>query len=271
LTPPPPPSMLAPPRRGTVTLLVPARNEEAGIGRTLRTLPLATLEAQGFAPHVLVLDGRSSDRTRDIARARGAEVFVQSAPGKGNAVREGRHLVQSDYVVMLDADATYAPDAIPGVLEMLARGEADVVMGSRFRGQRANGAMTRTNAVGNVALSALASALFLRPCSDVCTGLWGFRGPVFQSLPLQSTGFDLEVELFTRAVKEGWRVREVGVDYMPRAGGPDGTHLHPLRDGMAIGLRIVRTRLAPRPVRREPGVGEHAWVDAGRRPWGGAP
>jgi dolichol-phosphate mannosyltransferase len=227
-------------RRGLVTLVLPAKNEEAGIGATLRSLPLATLEAQGFGHEVLVLDGASRDRTRDIARAWGAAVVEQDQPGKGSAVRLARERMRGDYVVMLDADATYPSDAIPRIVDTLARGEADVVMGSRRRGWVAPGAMGPLNRVGNAALSAMASVLYLRRCSDVCTGLWGFRGPVLRALPLESRGFELEVELFGRSARAGARVREVPVDYLPRRG---GTKLSRARDGLRIGWWLLRTRL----------------------------
>lgn len=239
VAPAPPPPAEARPERGVVTLLVPAKNEEHGIGMTLRALPLATLEAQGFGHEVLVLDGASVDRTCDIARAWGAEVLAQPAPGKGSAVRAARARIRGDYVVMLDADATYAADAIPMVVDALARGEADVVMGSRLRGRIAPGAMSLTNRVGNHLLSFLASALYGRRCTDVCTGLWGFRADAFRALPLESAGFELEVELFGRAARAGLRVREVPVDYLPRRG---GTKLSRLADGLRIGWCLVRTR-----------------------------
>lgn len=228
--------------RGLVTLLVPAKNEEQGIGATLRALPLRTLEAQGFGHDVVVLDGNSVDRTRDLAVAWGARVLGQGAPGKGNAVRGARASLQGDFVVMLDGDSTYAADAIPRVLEALERGGADVVMGSRLRGRVAPGAMSRVNRLGNLLLSALASLLYMRLCTDVCTGLWGFRAQALRSLPLESRGFELEAELFARAARAGLKVVEVPVDYMPRRG---GTKLSRTRDGLRIGWMLVRTRFAP--------------------------
>jgi dolichol-phosphate mannosyltransferase len=229
-------------RRGLITIVLPAKDEEAGIGATLRALPLATLAAQGFDAEVLVLDGASGDRTREIAAAWGAAVVEQQSPGKGAAVRAARAQMQGDYVIMLDADATYPPDAIPLVADALARGEADVVLGSRRKGWVAPGAMGPTNRLGNWALSSLASVLYLRRCSDVCTGLWGFRGDALRSLSLESRGFELEVELFGRSARAGLRVREVPVDYLPRRG---GTKLSRARDGLRIGWWLVRTRFAP--------------------------
>lgn len=228
--------------RGMVTILLPAKNEEQGIGATLRAIPMGSLAAAGFGAEVVVLDGASEDRTCAIARAWGATVVGQRRPGKGAAFRDALPLLDGDYVVMLDADATYPPDTVPLVLEPLARGDADVVMGSRRKGRAEPGAMGPLNRAGNLALSALASLLFLRRCSDVCTGLWGFRAEALRALPLESEGFELEVELFGRAARAGLRIREVPVDYLPRRG---GTKLSRVRDGVRIGWWLLRTRFAP--------------------------
>jgi glycosyltransferase involved in cell wall biosynthesis len=244
--------------RGLVTIVVPAKDEEQGIGLTLRSLPLRTLQYQGFRTEVLVLDGNSRDATPRIARQWGAEVVGQPSPGKGVAFRVARPRMRGDYVVMIDADATYAADAIPAMLEMLAAREADVVMGSRRKGRRAPGAMGSLNSFGNWALSTAASVLYLRRCSDVCTGLWGFRREALQALRLQGTGFELEVELFGRAARQGLRVREVPVDYMPRRG---GTKLNRGADGLRIGWWLLRTRFAP--ARADTILPEHPVPSAG--------
>jgi dolichol-phosphate mannosyltransferase len=225
--------------RGLVTILVPAKNEEAGIGPTLDALPRATLAAMGFRSEVLVLDGNSRDRTRAIARARGATVIEQTLPGKGTALRLARPRVGGDYVVMLDADHTYAEDAIPALLAALADDGADVVLGSRRKGWVAPGAMGPVNRFGNLALSLLASALYARRCSDVCTGMWGFRGHAFHALHIEASGFELEVELFGRSARAGFRIAEVPVDYLPRRG---GTKLSRARDGLRIAWWLIRTR-----------------------------
>jgi dolichol-phosphate mannosyltransferase len=230
-----------------VTLVLPAKDEEQGIGPTLRSLPLSTLEAMGFRTEVVVLDGASRDRTAAIARARGAEVITEPARGKGYALRSAVGRFRGDYVVMIDADSTYAPDAIPLVVEALAWGEADVVMGSRRRGQIAPGAMSPINRLGNRLLSLAASVLYLHPCSDLCTGLWGFRSDVLRALPLRARGFELEAELFALSVRSGLAVTEVPVDYLPRRG---ETKLGKVLDGVRIGLCLVRTRVALRRVAR---------------------
>ncbi len=221
---------------GLVTIIVPAKDEAAAIGETLRALPIATLEAMGFTVETIVLDGHSHDGTPDIARAEGATVIPDEAEGNGSAVRKARPMFHGDYVVMLDADGSYAADAIPRVLEPLAWGQADVVMGDR---RPLPGAMSGLHKVGNVLLSAGASTLYGHRCPDLCTGLWAFRADVLQAMPLESCGFELEAELFALSSRMHLRIAHIQADYMPRAG---TTKLSATRDGARIGWCLVRSR-----------------------------
>lgn len=226
-------------RLASVTLLVPAKNEESGIRETLAALPVAALRALGHPTEILVVDGKSTDRTREIARATGARVLVQVGMGKGNAVRGALHATDSDYVVMLDADATYPAERIPDFVAHLERG-FDVVMGSRLRGRAAPGALSKVNRVGNFGLSAIASLLYGRRCTDVCTGMWAFRREAVARLPLESLGFEIEAELFAESVKAGLNLLEVPIRYDARRG---VTKLNKLGDGARIGLRLLKSRV----------------------------
>lgn len=223
-------------RRKRVTIVLPAKNEEHAIGATLDALPIETLRAMGLDTDVVVLDGNSGDATAEIARRWGATVIPDEEPGKAAALRNARDRFRGDYVVMLDADGTYAPDAIPQMLFPLMRGEADVMMGHRLIQP---GSMKGTHLVGNVVLSMLATALFRSYCPDVCTGLWGFRADVLRSLPLRSEGFGLEAELYSLAQRMGYRVEKLRVHYLPRAGDPK-------LDFGTDGLQIVRTLMQAR-------------------------
>lgn len=230
----------AAPSRPSVTILLPAKNEESGIEATLAALPLARLTELEYPFEVLVADGRSSDRTREIARRYGARVIAQLGTGKGRAVRSAIDVAKGDLIVMLDADATYPARAIPAFVAMLDAG-ADVVMGSRFLGDIDDTAMKPLNRVGNRALSGIASLLYGRRCTDVCTGMWAFRRETFRALGLTSTHFEIEAEMFARASKATLRVVEIPIAYAPRAG---VTKLGSVADGIRIGAELLRCRLA---------------------------
>lgn len=226
-----------------VTIVVPAKDEEAAIGDTLRSLPLATLQALGYQTEVIVLDGHSRDGTTTIARSWGAAVMPDRGHGKGSALREARSSFRGQFVVMLDADGTYAPDAIPRVLDLLSSGNADVVMGDR---ELLDGSMTAAHRAGNAALSLGATLLYGRRVRDLCTGLWGFRSDALRLLPLKSNGFELESELFALSARLRLRIRHTPVDYLPRTGSSKIT----ASDGLRIGWCLVRNRFAPMPLGR---------------------
>lgn len=225
--------------RPTVTILLPAKNEESGIEATFASLPVERLLELGYPVEVLVADGKSHDRTRDVATAHGARVLQQLGTGKGRAVRSALDVAKGEYVVMLDADATYPAHAIPAFVAMLDEGY-DVIMGSRFRGRIHDGAMKPVNRVGNRGLSTIASLLYGRRCTDVCTGMWAFRRDSVRTLGLTATGFEIEAELFAKAARARLRLVEVPIEYAPREG---VTKLGSVSDGLRIGLALLKYRM----------------------------
>lgn len=237
--------------RGHVVIFLPALNEERAIGKVLERIPRAELEASGYTVSIWVVDGRSTDQTLEVGRKKGASVFVQRGHGKGNGMRQVfDHLLRSreqadggsrepEFFIMLDADGTYPPEAISEFLDSLASGN-DVVLGSRFRGQMAEGAMSPLNAIGNRLLSILARILFGVSVSDVCTGMWGFKVDALRQMPLVAGGFDLEADLFGAACLNQARIAELPIDYGARIGPPK---LIPLKEGLRIARRLVLRRL----------------------------
>lgn len=237
------------PQPGPITIVIPAKNEEAAIGATLHSLPVATLAAAGFDCDVVILDGNSTDATADIARSYGAMVVTDQEDGKGAALRHGIPHLRGEYIVMLDADGTYAADAIPMLVDALARGDFDIVMGQRTA---LPGSMSGLHRLGNSVLSLGASMIYGHLCPDLCTGLWGFRRQALESLPLQSQGFELEAEMFALASRLDMRVGHSPVDYLPRRG---ETKLSATRDGLRIGWCLVRTRFGHVDALPSPGTG----------------
>ena len=236
---------------GRVVIFLPALNEEQGIGPVMDRIPRAELEAAGYSVSVWVVDGNSTDRTLQVGRDRGANVFIQEGRGKGNAMRQVfDHVLRTrdlangefsdrEFYLMLDADGTYPPEAVPEFVEALASGN-DVVHGSRFRGRMADGAMTPLNRIGNRVLSTLARLLYGVSVTDVCTGMWGFSAKALRQIRLEATGFDLEADLFGSACLSRARSHELPVDYAARIGPPK---LIPLRSGLQIALRLLTRRL----------------------------
>ena len=113
---------VANPALTSLSILLPALNEEDGVAAVLNRIPRQTLQEKGIAYSIHLLDGRSTDQTRAVAKRLGAEVFVQSGNGKGSAFREFVPKIRDQYVVLLDSDGTDPPEVIPDIVGKLGAG-----------------------------------------------------------------------------------------------------------------------------------------------------
>jgi glycosyltransferase involved in cell wall biosynthesis len=220
-----------------IVIILPTLNEEPTIGRVIDDVPRKALEEVGYRVRLLVVDGNSTDRTREIAREKGADIIIERRRGKGVAVTKALGSAEADFVFMLDADYTYPAGYIPDMLKLLESHQA--VIGSRMRGRRERGSMSRLNLVGNYLLSLIATIFYGKRISDVCSGFWGLRGEVIKELNLRATAFDLEAEIFSQLARRGYRVAELPVDYRRRHSPPK---LRSLRDGTRIGWALITRR-----------------------------
>lgn len=221
-----------------VTFIIPAYNEEQSIGTLLNNIQQLYPDSS-----IIVIDNNSTDKTRDIAKNYNITLLSEKKQGKGNAVRTGFKAVETKYALMLDADNTYCPHEAKRLLRPLISNKADVAMGSRLKGKKENGAITRFNIIGNYALSFTASKLYTS-ISDVCTGYWAFRKEVIDYLlenGIASNGFELEAEMFIKVSKGNFRIWETPIEYRKRS---DITKLHSMKDGWKIFKTLVMFRFA---------------------------
>lgn len=238
----------APPRPVGPVILLPTLNEAQGLEVTFADLPIAELTRAGLAPTVLVVDGRSTDGTPEVARRLGLTVLGQEGVGKGDAVRTGLRWARehgAPYVIVVDADYTYDARAILPMCALLDAG-TELVIGVR-RPDRHTVTTLRgiVHRVGNATLNLVAATLTASPILDVSSGLWGLRTEAAERLSLRSNGFDIESELYVKAFRNGLSVSQVPVEYRDRVG---TAKLHALRDGARILLAILRhssSRLLP--------------------------
>jgi len=222
--------------REDVCVLVPTYNEATTIGDVIDGL-----HEQGLTD-VLVVDGHSTDDTREIARERGARVVEQSGTGrgagKGEAVREGIELVDSEYLLMLDGDGTYRPSDADAILEPLLSGRAEHVIGDRFANMEGE-AMPRLNRFGNRMINAAFRFIHGRDPGDVLSGYRAFTVESVERFSLSATGFAIETELSVECVKHSVTTEVVPITYTPRSEESE-TSLHPLKDGGRIVLTLYQ-------------------------------
>ena len=209
-----------------ISVIIPTYREEGKIGGVVEGVKRALPGAE-----VLVVNGGSEDRTVEEARSSGARV-LRVGRGKGLAVRAGAERARGEILLFLDGDGSYPPAFLPSLLLPLLSGEADLVRGSRFLGSSSFSPLRR---LGNLLFSKLASLLY-SPTSDLLTGMFAVRRKDLLALGLRSRGFEVETELFVRAVRRGMRMREVPVPYREER----GSKLSPLRDGARILLTLLR-------------------------------
>ncbi|HWM50158.1 MAG TPA: glycosyltransferase family 2 protein [Thermoplasmata archaeon] len=227
--------------RTSLSIVLPALNEEAGIEAVMKRIPQTILRGRGLSWSVNLLDGHSTDRTRAVASGLGAEVFIQSGRGKGAAFREFIPSIREDVTVLLDSDGTYPPEAIPELLEALG-GDRPVVLGSRLLGSIDAGAMSNANYLGNRLLSLFATIVFRTHISDLCSGMWAFESDRLKSLDLSANGFDLEADIFAECALRRIPIAEIPIRYERRIGRPK------LRfsAGFKIAFRLLVKRLRAR-------------------------
>jgi glycosyltransferase involved in cell wall biosynthesis len=167
------------------------------------------LARTGALGEVIVADNGSTDGSQALATAAGARVVAVSAKGYGSALRGGITAARGTYVIMGDADDSYDFSNLDGFLSEL-RGGAELVMGNRFRGGIARGAMPVLHKyLGNPVLSWIGRLFFGISIGDFHCGLRGFNRKAILGLGLRTTGMEFASEVVVRASAAGLSIVEV--------------------------------------------------------------
>ncbi len=221
-----------------VLLVLPTLDEEVGLASLLPEI-LDDARFEGF--DLVVVDGRSTDGTVGIAGAHGVEVVIQHGRGKGAAFRTAVDLFLAgtwEAMAMIDADGSYPPEALLQMVPLMST--ESLVVGDRLGGHLEEGSMSRLNFLGNHALSGAASILNRYHAADVCSGCWLMRRDLVHDLRLNSTGFEIEAEVFSASIAAGHRPHWMPIRYRERRG---ATKLTSVVDGLLILRKLVVRRL----------------------------
>jgi glycosyltransferase involved in cell wall biosynthesis len=194
-----------------LTVVMPVYNELATVEEVVRRVLALPLRVQ-----LVVVDDCSTDGTSELlARLRDELRFTlvrqPNNRGKGAALRTGFTHVAGDLVVIQDADLEYSPEELPGLIQLICEGRADVVYGSRFLGRHR--VFLYTHYLGNRLLTTLTNILYNTMLTDMETCYKVMRAEVLRSMTLQSNGFGIEPELTAKIFKRQLRVYEVPISY----------------------------------------------------------
>jgi hypothetical protein len=212
-----------------LTILMPCLNEAETLAICLEKAR-AFLVRTGITGEVLVADNGSTDGSVELAKGSGARVIAVTERGYGAALRGGIAAARGRFVVMGDADDSYDFSDLEAFVEKL-RGGCDLVMGNRFAGGIATGAMPFLHRyVGNPALSLIGRVFFKAPIRDFHCGLRGFRRDAIARIDLRTSGMEFASEMVVRAALARLVIAEV-----PTALSVDGRsrppHLRTWHDG----------------------------------------
>lgn len=221
--------------RATVSVVVPAMNEERNIAWVLQRIP-------SYAHEILLVDGHSRDRTVAVAREVRPNIRVvpQRGSGKGAAMRTGFEDATGDYVVVLDADGSMDPSEIDYYVAGLDQGY-DLVKGSRELPGGGSLDLTPVRRWGNGVLVSTVNALWGSEFTDLCYGYLAFRRDRLPDLALTGRGFEIETEIALNAIRAGLRIAEVPTVELLRHHGE--SNLSAWRDGRRILGYLMRARL----------------------------
>jgi len=222
----------------TISIIVPAYNEEKVIQRTLENL----VEAYYPNKEIIVVDDGSTDGTREYLKTRKdiIAIFQEKNQGKGAALRRGMEAATGDIVLIQDADLEYDPREYPVLLGPILEGKADVVYGSRFLGGP-HRVLYFWHFVGNSMVTLLSNMFTNLNLTDMETCYKVFRKEVIRTITIESDRFGVEPEITAKVAKGKWRIFEVPISYYGRTY-EEGKKIT-WRDGIKAFFTIVKYNL----------------------------
>lgn len=214
----------------TIAILA-AYNLEGSIGEIVK-------KTRSFVDTVIVVSDGSRDNTNAKANDAGAICPTHTSNrGKGFAVRKGIEFSKQFnplYIILMDADGQHLPEEIPNLLTALTNQSADMVVGSRMKGELRTSTI---NKIGNFLLKVISFMVTIKWFSDTESGFRAFKADKLYGLQLESTFYEIESELLLKSLHSGLRVVEVPIT-VPKAV-PGVT----VMDGIKMGIYKIKTGL----------------------------
>ncbi len=216
-----------------VNVIIPTLNEEESIGHVLDKIP----RSGKYNIEVIIVDGNSTDRTREIAKEKGAKIIIEKRKGYGRAYKTGFQHADGDIIVTLDGDDTYPAEKIEELVDFLIKHDLDFISCERFSLME-KGAMSLTHKVGNMILTLATRLLFGVKIKDSQSGMWVFRKSILKDLKLTSDGMPFSEEIKIEAWKK-FRCKEIPIVYRERKG---EVKLNTWRDGLKNLIFLIKKR-----------------------------
>ncbi|MFQ5952910.1 MAG: glycosyltransferase family 2 protein [Candidatus Omnitrophota bacterium] len=189
----------------SVSIIIATLNEEEDIGNIIK-------KCQQYSNDIVIVDGHSTDKTREIAESLDARVFLDNKKGKGDAIRVGISKARNDVLVFIDADGSHNPDDIPKIAKPILDGRADHVSTSRMKGgsDELHGDLNKfIRMVGSDIITLGINYRFGVRLTDSQNGFRAIKRDVALSLGLKENIGTIEQELVIKTLKKGYKILEI--------------------------------------------------------------
>jgi glycosyltransferase involved in cell wall biosynthesis len=193
-----------------VAIIILGKNEERTIGALLDKLLLNFTTEE-----IILIDGRSVDRTVEIAKDKYIKIIIDNGKGKGAAIKIAINAIQSDILVFMDADGSHKPEDIPKLIQPIIDNTADLVIASRMKGGSGEFSGSLQNIIhyiGNVLSSFIVNLIFGHGnivVTDCNNGFRAIKSSVARQLNLREDSFTIEPEMTIKCLKRGFKIREI--------------------------------------------------------------
>ena len=197
-----------------ISIIIPVYNEEQHIMGVINRVQNAPI---GIDKEIIVIDDGSTDNTPKILKKQAKTIrliYLGKNRGKGNAIRKGLAVSTGEIILIQDADLEYFVEDYPAILEPILEGRAEVVFGSRFKGQIRG--MRPANWLANKILAATANLLYGLNLTDEATAYKAFKSEIIKNIPLKCEHFEFCPEVTAKLAKRGYKIYEVPIKYQAR-------------------------------------------------------
>jgi len=191
--------------KSKISVVIPTLNEESTVAEIIE-------ECKTYADEIIVVDGHSQDRTREVAEGLGVKVILDNKKGKGEALRYAVNFVNGDIIVFIDADGSHDPKDIPKLVEPIIKDEADHVSGSRLIGgsSELHGGFDECfRLMGSSFITACINWRFKVKLSESQNGFRAIKTHTIKQLGLKENITTIEQEMIMKTLKRGFRMAEV--------------------------------------------------------------
>lgn len=217
-----------------VSVVIPTKNEEKTIGKIIERV-------KPCGDEILIVDGHSKDRTREIANELGVRVVLDNKKSKGDAIRVGLKEAKNEIVVFIDADGSHNPDDIPKLVKPIKDGKADIVVASRQWGgsDEVKGDFSSCmRMIGSAFVTMIINYRFNVRLTDCENGYRAVLRDKVLRLNLNANDFDIEEEMTMKALKKRYRIMEVASHEYDREYGKSNLSLFKM--GYKFIFRLIR-------------------------------